>query len=228
MEFEATCAICERTLPFSCDDEYWNPRDGMLSKQCPMNSCATRERALAGVLFSIVPRETVKTLAVHESSPCGRGISLWLEQACANYTASGYYPAERFGSMVGKFRNEDLEHQTFPDGSFDLVVHLDVMEHLFDPFAALEEIYRTLKPGGLCVFTAPTDRDLLESKQVAFLAGGNVQIVGEPEYHGNPQRPSEAWLIWKKTSFRQIEHRRSMNLATADMGYKNDVYVVRK
>jgi SAM-dependent methyltransferase len=241
LEFNARCAICDRTVPFKSQDEYWSPRDGMVSPQCPLKQCATRERSLAGVLFGLIPREKVKSLQVHESSPAARGISLWLRENCAHYTASGYFPDQPFGSTVGEFRNEDLENQTFADATFDLVVHLDVMEHVFNPFKALEEIYRTLKPGGMCIFTAPTDRGRLECKQVAFLKpDGSVRIIGEPEYHGNPQRTEEGalvtwryghdfpWLIYQRTSFKQIEHRRSMNLATADMGYMNDVYVLTR
>jgi SAM-dependent methyltransferase len=240
IQFDARCDICERTLPFQGVDWYWWCRDGLISDQCPMGRCATRERALAGVLFSLVDREAVKQFAIHESSPVMRGISLWLQQNCPGYVATGYFPEHPFGIMQGTLRNEDLEHQTFADATFDLVVHLDVMEHIFRPFAALDEIHRTLKPGGLCIFTAPTYCELVESCQVAFMENGQLRIEGEAEYHGNPQRPADGalvtWryghdlplLIFENTSFKQIEHRRQQNSATAAMGYMSDVYILRK
>jgi SAM-dependent methyltransferase len=54
----------------------------------------------------------------------------------------------------------------------------------------MREIHRTLRPGGVCLFTTPTYPDLVKSEQVAFReADGSVRVVGEPEYHGNPQSP---------------------------------------
>jgi 2-polyprenyl-3-methyl-5-hydroxy-6-metoxy-1,4-benzoquinol methylase len=35
------------------------------------------------------------------------------------------------------------------------VITQDVMEHVFDPHHAFKEIARTLKPGGLHIFTTP-------------------------------------------------------------------------
>ena len=33
-------------------------------------------------------------------------------------------------------------------GGFDLVTAMDVFEHLYDPIAAVEQLWRALKPGG--------------------------------------------------------------------------------
>jgi SAM-dependent methyltransferase len=43
----------------------------------------------------------------------------------------------------------------FPDGSFDLVTGLDVIEHVEDDAAMLGEIARVLKPGGAVLLTVP-------------------------------------------------------------------------
>src|SRR5215213_121750 len=42
----------------------------------------------------------------------------------------------------------------FPDAHFDIVMCVDVLEHVRDPEALLSEISRCLKPGGLCQMTA--------------------------------------------------------------------------
>ncbi|QND65755.1 class I SAM-dependent methyltransferase [Mesorhizobium loti] len=99
--------------------------------------------------------------------------------------------------MVEHIRNEDLENQAFPNRSFDLVIHLDVMEHLFDPFAALTEIYRTLDHGGICIFTTPTYAERATSEQVAFREADGTRTVGEPEYHGNPQDSTGSLVTWR-------------------------------
>jgi SAM-dependent methyltransferase len=48
-----------------------------------------------------------------------------------------------------------IEHITLPEASFDLVLALDVLEHLDDDLAALKRIVRLIKPGGLLLLTVP-------------------------------------------------------------------------
>jgi SAM-dependent methyltransferase len=43
----------------------------------------------------------------------------------------------------------------FPDGHFDVVTCLDVIEHVEDDVAMLREVARVLKPDGAALFTAP-------------------------------------------------------------------------
>jgi 2-polyprenyl-3-methyl-5-hydroxy-6-metoxy-1,4-benzoquinol methylase len=50
--------------------------------------------------------------------------------------------------------NAEGEHLPFRDGQFDLIVCMDVLEHVEDPEKLLSEISRCLKPGGLCQLTA--------------------------------------------------------------------------
>ena len=42
-----------------------------------------------------------------------------------------------------------------PDQLFDLVVCTEVLEHTYQPFAAVDEIFRMLKKGGLLLMTTP-------------------------------------------------------------------------
>lgn len=236
--FTASCPICEEAAVFTSPDDYWSCRVDLTSPGCPLGHCIPRQRALAEVLFSLFPRDRVKQMAVHESSPVPVGVSLWLRRNCGGYVMSGYFPGHPFGGVVAGLRNEDLERQTFGDAAFDLVIHLDVMEHLFDPFAALREIERTLKPGGFCLFTAPTYPDRPVSQQVAFREEGAVRVVGEPEYHGNPQSKDGALVTWRygydlplliarQTGF-DVEVRRWHSRSRAIMGPMTEVYILRR
>jgi SAM-dependent methyltransferase len=199
ISFEAVCPICQSAKLFECGDDFFSSRDELQSKDCQYGFCVPRERALAAVIRKEYKLEILLPLRIHEAAPAKRGMAIWFANNCPRYIQSGYFPNKPFGELVGKLRNENLEAQTFADGLFDLVIHLDVLEHLYQPFEALREIYRTLAPGGKCIFSVPTEHDLFDSRQIAVRkADGTVKISGTPEYHGNPQDDSEKALVtWK-------------------------------
>lgn len=242
LKIHSKCPICEKHLLFESLDDFYSCRDGLVSSECPLNQCVTRERSLAKVFFDLIPRENLLSMSIHEAAPADRGFSMLLSSQCENYIKSGYFPEIPLGKIVneGGVINQNLEKQTFENDFFDVVIHLDVMEHLFNPFTALKEIYRTLKPSGICLFTVPTYPSIVNSKQVAFINEiGELSIIGEPEYHGNPQRPEDGalvtWrygydiqtLISRHTDF-DVEIRRFQDKSSAVMGYMTEVYILRK
>jgi ubiquinone/menaquinone biosynthesis C-methylase UbiE len=50
----------------------------------------------------------------------------------------------------------DALDMPFPDASFDRVIAAEVLEHIPDDMAAMREIVRVLKPGGLAAITVPS------------------------------------------------------------------------
>lgn len=52
-------------------------------------------------------------------------------------------------------RAEDAANLTFSDGSFDLVITSECVEHLQDPARAIGEVLRVLEPGGQLILTTP-------------------------------------------------------------------------
>jgi SAM-dependent methyltransferase len=127
-----------------------------------------------------------RNFRIHESSPVPRGASVKLKRECKDYLETQFTPSLALGVNSGTFRNEDLEHQTFPDGSFDLVITQDVFEHLFNPEQAIKEIARTLRPGGAHICTVPIVRKNKPTVRRATLEMGIITHHLEPEYHGNP------------------------------------------
>src|SRR5271166_1429589 len=53
----------------------------------------------------------------------------------------------------------DLARLPFRDNTFSLVFSRSVFEHLTDPDQVMEEVRRTLKPGGFCVILTPNRYD---------------------------------------------------------------------
>jgi SAM-dependent methyltransferase len=47
------------------------------------------------------------------------------------------------------------QNENIADSTFDVIACLDVLEHTLDPFAAIREIRRMLKPGGYLMISAP-------------------------------------------------------------------------
>ena len=103
------------------------------------------------VLREIAPNW--RHLRIHESSPIARGPSAVFARDCPGYIPPQYFPGIALGAVSNGVRCENLEHQTFADRSFNIVVTQDVMEHIFDPARAYQEIWRTLQTGGVYIHT---------------------------------------------------------------------------
>jgi 2-polyprenyl-3-methyl-5-hydroxy-6-metoxy-1,4-benzoquinol methylase len=43
----------------------------------------------------------------------------------------------------------NLNIETLPTASFDMILAMDVFEHLVDPVGTIEQLWRALRPGGL-------------------------------------------------------------------------------
>jgi SAM-dependent methyltransferase len=197
------CSTCDQETVFTARNAWF--RDHYVCEKC---GSIPRERALMKVIESYYPHW--RDLKIHESSPCGRGASLKLRAGAQGYLATQFFPGLTLGvNHQSGWRNENLENQTFPDGSFDLVVTQDVFEHIFDPAKAFAEIARTLKPGGAHIFTVPIVNKQNPSKLRAFMReDGEIEHVEEPQYHGNPVDPKGS-------------------LVTMDWGYDISEYILK-
>lgn len=88
----------------------------------------------------------------------GFGLKAWQQDG---WDVTGVEPWHH-GTQYAKeqLRLENVSAQTltqaaFPNDSFDVIVLLHVIEHLEDPKAELQEIYRVLKPGGRFIVETP-------------------------------------------------------------------------
>jgi SAM-dependent methyltransferase len=171
------CPICQRRTVFIARHAWL--RDHLKCLRC---RSIPRWRAVIVVLETHFPAWRAGRL--HESSP-GGAASNKLARECAGYEASNYFTDTPAGQRRNGTRCENLEHQTFADATFDLVVTQDVFEHVLHPEQAFREVARTLKPGGAHVFTVPW---YYWKKTVVRATGapGAIEHLLAPEYHGNP------------------------------------------
>jgi SAM-dependent methyltransferase len=184
--WEGRCPICLRDTRFTARESWF--RDHLICETCEGGS-VPRERALMLVIRQLV--SDWESCAIHESSPGGRGVSTLMFRKARNYLPTNFYLDIPLGTVAPSgIRCENLERQTFPDESFDLVITQDVMEHVFDPASAHREIYRTLRPGGRHIHTTPIYKEIVESVCRASIGpDGKITYLMEPEYHGNPISP---------------------------------------
>lgn len=56
----------------------------------------------------------------------------------------------------------DLVECPLPDNYIDVIIALNVLEHIKDDKTALKQIYRILKPGGYAILEAPANQDLYD------------------------------------------------------------------
>ena len=71
-----------------------------------------------------------------------------------NYLAGGYNPKNNFGEYNCDL-HIDIENIPYEDNTVDSIICIEVLEHVRNPFRAVEEIYRVLKPGGKVFLTTP-------------------------------------------------------------------------
>lgn len=192
LERDGWCPICDAEVTFSSKDAWL--RDHYLCSGC---GSIPRERAIMHAIQTRFP--DWRNLRVHESSSGNRGASVKLREQCRHYVGTQYDPTLGFGRThpTGGYRSEDLEKQTFADEEFDLVVTQDVMEHILDAEAAFREIHRTLKPGGIHVFTTPLiNEDKPSLRRAERGPDGNVIHHFPPEFHANPMSGEGSLVVW--------------------------------
>lgn len=188
------CPICEKEVQFQSNHAWL--RDHFL---CPNCNSIPRERALMEVIEMYYPN--FRDLAIHESSPGGRGASEKLQHECPQYSASHFYPDIPPGETHKKYgyQCQDLENLTFDDASFDLFISQDVMEHIYNPDKAFRQIARVLKPGGAHIFSVPILNKEKPSLRWATLnPDGTPNFLYKPEFHGNPinEEGSPVTMYW--------------------------------
>jgi len=66
----------------------------------------------------------------------------------------------------------------FPDGTFDCVVVLDVLEHLPDDQSLLGEVRRVLRPGGRAIVTVPNGDPGLLANRLRWRIGMTPDVYG--------------------------------------------------
>ena len=127
--------------------EYIDRQQGRLCTACGAN---LRSIALADALREVFATDAF--LGDFVKTDAARAIDLLeINEAGLLSQILGAMPGHVFCS----YPDVDMHAMPFRDGSFDVVVHSDTLEHLTDPVRALGECRRILRPEGALCFTVP-------------------------------------------------------------------------
>jgi SAM-dependent methyltransferase len=181
------CLTCDRRTLF-VEAGPWLAND----YRCVRCHSVPRWRGIIRVLDTAFP--DWRTLDIHECGAGGLATRKFRREA-NGYSGSRYLvPDVARGAVVGNVSCQDIEDLTFADGSFDLIITQDVLEHVLRPDRAFAELARVLRPGGAHVFTIP----LVHGGPTvvrAVASDTGIEHLLPPEYHGEPGNPERSLVI---------------------------------
>jgi SAM-dependent methyltransferase len=89
------------------------------------------------------------------------------------------------------------------DDSLDVVLSVNVLEHLWDPLALLRELRRVAAPGGTCLVNVPSWRGKWFLELSAFRFG--LSPAEEMDDHKTYYDPRDLWPLLVRAGFRPSE-----------------------
>jgi SAM-dependent methyltransferase len=143
--------------------------------QCPQCNALERHRLQFLVLDSLLKTLPCSTLSMLHVAP-EPFLSDFFRPRFARYDTADL-------SMAGVDYQVDLTALPFADASYDLVFASHVLEHIQDDMAALAEIRRVLKPGGIAVLPVPLlSRHTIEYSVPNPAEAFHVRAPGQVDY----------------------------------------------
>jgi SAM-dependent methyltransferase len=187
----AACSTCGRTARLCA------PRgaqgDGEAHREhlaCP--GCGLVGRARAA--FAVVDAERLPPASSAWITEHGTAAWRQLRRRVPATFGSEFHPSRRaplrrlwHALRFGPAPHGDVLEAGFAAAALDLVLCLDVLEHVDDVDRALSELARVLRPGGALVATVPFDETAAEDRRLARRDGrGTLQWLAAEEWHADP------------------------------------------
>ena len=228
-EVEGFCSACCEATRFIVDSgvhfaDQPNLREGLLCTKCGMSN---RSRLIMhGVMDCIGARSDARILLAERTSLLYGAVSRRYPNVHGSEFIAPGLPSGQEREVGGvSIRHEDMRAFSYPDATFDLVVHGDVLEHVCDFRLALRECRRVVKPGGTLLFTCPF---LLAVDDIRIraveLADGRIEFRAPAEYHGDPMRAGGA-LTFHHFGWELVAEIVAAGFASAELGVLWDLHL---
>lgn len=166
------CPICQVKLKsFHYIDD--------LNSICPKCGALSRHRAIAlmfrGKLGDSFPKKYISRV-LHFAADVS--LSKFLSQQVAYYHTADFHHPDQIGSHFDSSRDIEADMTSMPHISsnyYDVVIALDVLEHIANDNLAFSEVYRILSPNGVFCFSVPIQREFTHE----YSPGENI---GDPDH----------------------------------------------
>ena len=140
----------------------------------------------------------------------------YLKGHARSLSVSEYFEDVARGESRDGVRCEDMQRLSYPDASFDLVTHTEVLEHVPDDGKAFAELHRVLRAGGLMLFTVPMHAGELTVER-ACLRRGAIEYLLPAVYHTDPLRDGAGILAFRDYGRDILERLRAAGFADAQI-----------
>lgn len=187
------CAVCHKETSFHSDFEYAftdaeghkypNWRERLVCANCELNNRVRASLHLFDQECS--PRQYADIYVTEQTTP----LFSWVKRHFSSVVGSEFLGSDRISGEIysAGIRHESLTGLSFSENSFDFILSFDVLEHIPDYKAAIQECSRVLRPGGKMLFSVPFSFNSNEHIVRALIRDdGSVEHLMEPEYHGDP------------------------------------------
>lgn len=186
-----------------------------------VEGCLARHRAVLLVLKELIQAGDLPARDALEIY-CPEAITPFAQRLRALFPlfmGSEYLP-DRLDRLRQEIPHQDLCALTLSDASLHAVVCNELFEHLYDLPAALAEVARVLRPGGVLVSTFPFAYDRYETIVKARHRPGatpgvaaEAELLLEPEFHGNPVAPEQGSLVYQIPGWDLLDQARAAGLS---------------
>ena len=164
----------------------FDEREGHICQGCQMSK---RVRMLLWSLKKVYASlRQLRVLHLNQTNHLSAALA-----GAASLVETTYLPQRPMGEEINGLINLDLCQLTFPDNFFDLVIHSETLEHIYDYEQALREAERVLKPGGYHFYTVPVLHRRVTRQRIG--RGPSAEIVNKlpPSFHGESGEYPVVW-----------------------------------
>lgn len=193
--FVGSCPVCLLPTVFSVNtgamfDNRPNLREGLRCHRCRLT--ARQRLTFVAIEAEIGTSGCPKGAVLEESTRLFKAIrSRWPSLIGSEYLGAdrvsgrSYWWATHWWRWR-RSRHESITELSYATNSLDIIVHSDVLEHVYDTELSIRECARVLRKGGIMLFTAPffisLSTSILRGRPVP---GGRIEHLEPPEYHGD-------------------------------------------
>lgn len=187
---EFHCPICAYCGPFV---DHPQKDHNIRFTQCPRCENFERHRLQHLVLENLALSMDFSRMSILHFAP-EPALCRYFSKRFARHTT-----ADLFADGVD--HREDIRAMSFKDASFDLVYASHVLEHVDDDSAAIAEIRRVLKPGGIAILPVPVvSPQTIEYGEANPHEFGHVRAVGT-DYFSRYESAFSKVKIWDSSQF---------------------------